>query len=84
MEILTSDAIQSNESDMLWFVLNFKERVKIGQENWFCRFFVYALLHPLLCPNFYQMKGVIVIHNAGKFHHYSISRCQVINFERFP
>ena len=34
MEILTSDTIQSNESDMSRFVFNFKERVKIEQENW--------------------------------------------------
>ena len=26
MEIFTSDAMQSNESDMWWFVLNFKEK----------------------------------------------------------
>ena len=33
METLSSDVIQGNESDMLQFVFNFKERVKIGQEN---------------------------------------------------
>ena len=89
MEILTNDAIQSNESDMLWFVFNFKEMVKIGQKNWFCRSFleVFHLRPPtpfVLCPNFYQMKGVIEIHNAGKFHHYTISDFQVIDFQMFP
>ena len=38
MKILTNDAIHDNESDMLRFVFTFKERVKIGQENWFRRF----------------------------------------------
>ena len=74
---------------MLRFVFNFKERLKIEQENWFCRtffkVFVYALLR-LLCyaPIFSQMKGVIEIHNPGKFHHYTISGCQVIDFQMFP
>ena len=85
MKILTSDAIHGNESDMVRFVFTFKERVKIGQENWFRRSFLEVFrLHPLtpfvLHPNFYQMKGVIEIHCSGKFHHYSISGCQVLNF----
>ena len=33
MEIFTSNATQSNESDMCPFVLNFKERVKTGPKN---------------------------------------------------
>ena len=60
MEIFTSYAIQSNESDMLRFVLDFKEKVKIGQENWFCRSFLAVfplghltpfVLHPNFLPN---------------------------------
>ena len=80
MEILTSYAIQSNESDMLWFVFNFKEMIKIGLKNWFLRsflevFHLRSLTPFVLRPNFYEMKGVIEIHNAGKFHHYTISGC---------
>ena len=57
MKILTTDAIHGNESDMLQFVFTFKERVKIRQENWFCRSFLEVFhLHPLmpfvLRPNF--------------------------------
>ena len=58
---------------------------KTGFVGHFLRFFVYALLR-LLCyaPIFSQMKGVIEIHNPGKFHHYTISGCQVIDFPMFP
>ena len=32
---------------------------------------------------FWQMKGLITIHNRGKFYEYSIFGCQVINFQSF-
>ena len=32
---------------------------------------------------FCQMKGLMKIHNCGKFHLYSICGCQVINFQFF-
>ena len=32
---------------------------------------------------FWQMKGLIKIHNRGKFYEYSILDCQVINFQSF-
>ena len=61
IEIFTSNAMQSNESDMLPFVLSFKERGKIGVENWFSGSFleVFRLrrLTPYeLLPNFWPNK----------------------------
>ena len=32
---------------------------------------------------FFQMKGLMKIHNRGKFHLYSICGCQFINFQMF-
>ena len=32
---------------------------------------------------FCLMKGIIEMHNPGKFHHYSISGCQVRDFRMF-
>ena len=60
----------------------------MGQINdfWahFERFFYYALLRPpSYAPIFSQIKGLMVIHNHGKFHQYSISGSQVINFQMF-
>ena len=88
MEIFTSDAIQGNESDMWWFVLNFKERVKNGPKNWFCwsflEVFLYALLRPMsYVPLFGQTKGLIEIHKRGSFHQYTICRWEVIHLQRF-
>ena len=61
MEPLSSDVIQGNESDMLQFLFNFKERLKIGQENWICWSFLEVFrLHPLCYALvFYQLKGVL-------------------------
>ena len=47
-------------------------------------FFVYTILHHVSStPIFCLLKGPMDIHNAGKFHEYSICGCQVINFQRF-
>ena len=56
-----------------------KKRSKLGKKTGFAdhfqRFFLYAILRPLCYTQiFYLTKGVIEIHNAGKFHRYSISR----------
>ena len=68
--------------------LTLKKGSKLGKKTGFVghflRFFVYALLRPLCyAPIFYQMKGVIEIHNPGKFHHYTICGCQVTDFQMF-
>ena len=34
-------------------------------------------------PIFSQMKGIMELHNSGKFHRYSICGCQVIYFLSF-
>ena len=65
-----------------------KKRSKFDQKNWFSgsflEFFHYALLRPSsYAPIFCQIKGLMVIHNCGKFHQYSISGSQVINFQMF-
>ena len=65
-----------------------KKTSKLGQKYdfraHFERFFHYALLRP---PSytiiFRQIKGLMVIHNRGKFHQYSISCSQVIKFQMF-
>ena len=57
---------------------------KTGFVGHFLRFFVHALLRPLSYAQiFCQMKRLIEIHNRGKFHHYTISGCQVIDFQMF-
>ena len=71
----------------LYLVL--KNGLKLGTETDFVchfqRFFVYALLRPVSYTQiFRQKKGLIEIHNPGKFHHYTISGCQVIDFQMFP
>ena len=65
-----------------------KKRSKLGQKTnfWahFERFFHYTLLRPLsYAPIFCQIKGLMMIHNRGKFHQYSISGSQAINFQMF-
>ena len=48
------------------------------------RFFHYALLcPPSYTPIFSQVKGLMVIHNRGKFHHHVICGSKVINFQMF-
>ena len=50
----------------------------------FQRIFVYVLLRPAIyVPIFCQMKGLLKIHNLGKFHYYSYCGCEVINFQNF-
>ena len=41
------------------------------------------LLRRLLRPIFWQMTGLIKIHNRVEFYKYSILDCQVINFQSF-
>ena len=72
----------------LTFFFYSKEKVKIATKADFraCfeRFFHYALLRPpSYAPIFSQIKGLMVIHYRGKFHQYSISGSQVINFQMF-
>ena len=61
--------------------------VKIGLKTFlahFVSFLVYALLHPMIyAPRFFQMKDLIKICICGKFHQYSISGCEVKNFQSF-
>ena len=48
----------------------------------FQRFCYYVLLHPMSYSQFFcQMKGLIKIHNRGKFHQYSICGYEVTNFQ---
>ena len=47
-------------------------------------FFVNSLLHLMShAPTFCHIKGLIKIHNHGKFDQYSICGCQVENFQSF-
>ena len=62
---------------------------KLSQKNDFLthfeRFLVYAFLRPMnYAPIFEEMKGLMKIHNPGKFHLYNVSGCQVINFQKIP
>ena len=66
-----------------------KKVSKLGQKTdfvgYFQSFLVYALLRLVSYAQiFCQMKGLIEIHNPGKFHLYTISLCQVIDFQMFP
>ena len=48
------------------------------------RFFIYALLCPAsYAPSFRQNRGLVKLHNRGKFRKYTICDCQIINFPRF-
>ena len=54
----------------------------------FIVFFDGFLDHALLCPMddvpiSNQMKGLMEVHNRGKFHWRSICGCEVINFQMF-
>ena len=47
-------------------------------------FFIYTLLHPMgYSPISCKIKGLMIIHNFGNFHQYSIFGCQVKNFQKF-
>ena len=54
MEILTSNVIQSKESDTR-FVCNFKERVKIGRENLFSGSTLEVFHLRRLTPNYLRL-----------------------------
>ena len=50
----------------------------------FKRFSGYGFLRPMSYARILgQMKGLMEIHNPGKFHQYSICGCQVMYFQRF-
>ena len=76
---LTSDDMQHDASNSIWFLLKYQEIVKIGPEislAHFVRFFVYALLHLMsYAPKFCRMKDLMKIYICGKFHQYSICGC---------
>ena len=60
----------------------FSEKTDFGAH--FERFLVYALLRSMSYASIpFEMKGLIEIHNRVKFHHYTISGYQVVNFQRF-
>ena len=88
-EILTSDDMQDDASDMLPFLLKYSEMVKNGAKklffySYFVTFFVYALLHPMSYPpRFCQMKEVIKVYICGKFLQYIICGYEVKDFQRF-
>ena len=70
--------------DRFYFILG--KHLNLSQKTDFLlhfdRFFVYALLRPMIYVLvFCQMKGLINIHNHGKCNHYTICRCQVTNFQ---
>ena len=50
----------------------------------FQRFFGHALPRPMGdALIFFQIKGLMKIHNRGEFHLYSICGCQFVNFQMF-
>ena len=75
--------MQCNASNIWWFLFYCRELVKIGPKIWFLGSLTpsYALwvASQFLC----QMKGLMKIHNRGKFHLYSICSSQVIKFQMF-
>ena len=84
-EIWTSNEVQG----MLRFFIKSWKFQKIKPKIWFSGSFSEVFqLRLLLCPmsyalTFWQMKGLIKIHNCGKFYEYSTLDCQVINFQSF-
>ena len=86
--IFTSDALKHKASDMSRFLIQSKNSSKRSQKKYFLahfrRFFIYTLLRSMIHPqSFFQIVGHMKIHNRGKFHEYSISGCQVIDFQFF-
>ena len=81
----TSNEVQS----MLQFFVKSQKFQEIKTKNWFSGslsgiFLLRFLLHPMsYALIFWQMNGLIKIHNRGKFYEYSIFDCQVINFQSF-
>ena len=82
-EIWTSNEVQG----MLRFFIKSWKFQEIKPKNWFSGSFSEVFqLHLLLRPMsyaliFWQMKGLIKIHNRGTFYEYSILDCQLINFQ---
>ena len=88
-KIFTSDAVQGNVWHMIRFLIEFWKFREIKPKNDFFAFLQRFLFHALPRPVgaaliFFQMKGLIKIHNRGKFHLYSICGCQFVNFQMFP
>ena len=78
--------VMHQKYDGFYFIL--KKHLKLSQKADFLahfeKFFDYTLLcPPSYAPIFCQSKGLIVIHNHGKFHQCSICGSQVINFQMF-
>ena len=86
--IFTSDALKHKASDMSRFLIQSKNSSKRSQKKIFSGSFQEIFhLHPFTLydspPIFFQIVGHMKIHNRGKFHEYSISGCQVIDFQFF-
>ena len=69
------------------FSNSFDVRLKLEIHEFSCifwRFFDSAHLPPVCeAPIWCEIKGIMQIHNRGKFHGYSICGCQVIKFQMF-
>ena len=89
LEVLTNDDMQNGASNLLQFLLKYKEIVGTRSKSWFFEsfwegFFVYSLLHPMsYTPTFWKMKDLLKICICGKFYQYSICVCEVNNFQGF-
>ena len=60
-----------------------KKWSKLGQKTDFLAHFYALLCLIIYAPIFCQIKGLMKVHNRGKFHQYSICGCQVMNFQMF-
>ena len=62
------------------FLCSPKNSRKLGRKNWFWGTFLGNLgLRPMSYAQIFgQIKGIIQIHNGGKFHLYNICRCEVM------
>ena len=84
-EIWTNNKVQC----MLKIFIKSWKFQEIKPKNWFYGLFsevfqLCILLRPMCYTLiFWQMKGLIKIHNRGKFYEYSILDCQVIIFQSF-
>ena len=79
-EIWTSNEVQG----MLRFFIKSWKFQEIKPKNPFSGSFSEVFqLRRLLRPIFWQMTGLIKIHNRVEFYEYSILDCQVINFQSF-
>ena len=88
-EIWTSNEVQGTTSHISQYFIKSWKFQEIKPKNWFSGSFsevfqLRLLLRPMsYALIFWQMKGLIKIHNCGKFYEYSILDCQVINFQSF-